>query len=64
MKNIAYYLFIAMVLANRSLFAQGFITGDSGGNERVVSVFDRRNGQVWQTVTGTSGRLKLRRQEV
>jgi hypothetical protein len=58
MKNIAYYLFIAMVFANRSLFAQGFITGDSSGNERVVSVFDRRYGQVWQTVTGASGRFR------
>lgn len=58
MKNIAYYLFLMIVFTNRLLFAQGFITGDSGGNERGVSIFDRRSGQVWQTVTGTSGRFR------
>ena len=58
MKPIGYYLLLSMVLTGRSLFAQGFVTGDSGGNERVVSVFDRGYGQVWQTVTGVSGQFR------
>ncbi|MEM7233760.1 MAG: carboxypeptidase-like regulatory domain-containing protein [Planctomycetota bacterium] len=38
--------------------AQGVLTGDSGGNEREVSVFDRNSGQVWKTVTGVTGRFR------
>ena len=44
--------------ANDPADAQGVLTGDSGGNEREVSVFDRSSGQVWRTVTGVTGRFR------
>ncbi len=44
--------------SSTTLIAQGFLTGDSGGNEREVTIFDRDFGMVWHTVTGVSGRFE------
>lgn len=41
MKSAGYYLILTAVLAGGAVPGQGFITGDSGGNEQGVAIFDR-----------------------
>ncbi len=46
-------LFVLVIYTASTAFATGFIAGDSGGNEKVISIFDR-TGCVWHCVTGPS----------
>ncbi len=57
-KSAGYYLIFTAALAAGAAPRQGFIAGDSGGNERGVVVFDRGCGQVWETVTAVSGMFR------
>src|SRR5690606_13983113 len=55
--RIAGLFIIGLALGGGPARAGGWITGDTGGNERDAAVFDRDGGMVWFTITGPAGRF-------
>lgn len=46
---------LGLLLSGHPSMGQGRLTGDAGGFEKDVVLFNRDRGQVWSTITGPSG---------